>query len=158
MSEKIPTYVGWYQPHRSVDWTGEVLDLKTGELVKEPSMTKQSFKDECDINNIVKAFQVTGIIAHINEKAAQGAYIDLPSALDYQESLNIALAAQASFDTLPASVRSRFDNDPAQFLEFMADPQNQDEMITLGLAKDTRPTEVSQPVAPLEVAPADKKE
>jgi len=146
MVEKIPTYIGWYQPHAPVDWTGEVLDLKTGESVKEPSMTKQSHKEECDINNIIKQYQVTGIVAHISEKAASGAYVDLPDPLDFQQSLNLVMEAQASFDSLPSSVRSRFENDPTRFLEFMQNPENQEEMISLGLAKDTRPAPApSQP-------------
>lgn len=137
--QNIPDYIGWYQPHLEVNWTGEVLDLKTGEFVKEASMTKQSFKEECDINNIIRQFSATGIVTHINEKAAQGDYVDLPDPLDYQESLNIVIAAQASFDGLPSSVRNRFGNDPTQFLAFLADPANQDEAIRLGLATDNRP-------------------
>lgn len=138
-----PVYVGWFQPHfvgsKMTEWTGEVVDPKTGQLVKEPSMTKQSFKDECDINNIIKAFQVTGIVQHINERASQGMYVDLPDPMDYQQSIEIARQAQASFDSLPSKVRNRFDNDPQKFLEFVAEPANQQEMIDLGLAQDNRP-------------------
>lgn len=141
MSDKIPTYIGWHQPHKPVDWTGEVLDLKTGELVKEPSMTKQSFMKECDINNIIKAYMVTGIWSHINERAQQGVYADLPDPIDFQESLDLVHQAEQSFASLPSSVRNRFENDPAKFLAFMADPANQDEAIKLGLATDNRPPE-----------------
>lgn len=133
---KVPAYIGWYRPHEPVNWDGLVPDPKTGELIKEPSMTKQSFMAECDINNIIKAFSTTGQIAHINEKAAQGAYIDLPDAMEFQEALHLSMAAQASFDTLPSGIRARFENDPAQFLEFMADPRNGPEMVKLGLATE----------------------
>lgn len=145
MGAKVPVYVGWYRPHDPVDWTGEVLDPRTGELVKEPSMTKQEFKAECDINNIIKSFSVTGIVTHINEKAAQGAYIDLPDPMDFQEALGLVDQATKSFATLPSSVRSRFDNDPTKFLEFMANPDNQDEAIRLGLATDNRPPPPPEP-------------
>jgi phage internal scaffolding protein len=156
----IPSYVGWWQPHPAVNWTGEVLDVKTGELVKEPSMTKQSFVEECDINNIIKSYSVTGVIQHINEKAAQGSYIDLPDPIDYQESLNIVIQAEQSFATLPSSVRNRFENDPEQFLAFMADPANQDEIIKMGLGRDTRPPpppEAPQPPPTPESPPEAKK-
>ena len=132
-------YQGWFRPHAPVNWTGEILDRKTGELVKEPSMTKQEFMAECDINNIIKSYSVTGVIAHINEKASQGAYVDLPDPIDFQQGLAMVEAAQASFATLPSSVRNRFDNDPTKFLEFMSDPDNQEEAIRMGLATDNRP-------------------
>ena len=41
----------------------------------EPSMTKQSFVDECDINTILQQFAKTGQISHINEK--QPRYVDM---------------------------------------------------------------------------------
>jgi len=145
-TEVIPQYVGWYQPHKPVNWDGLVADPKTGEMVLEPSMTKQSHKDECDINNIIKSYQVTGMVTHINERAAQGTYADLPDPLDYQEALNISLAAQASFDTLPSKVRERFDNDPEKFLQFMHDERNTEEIYELGLATRPKAAEpVSQP-------------
>lgn len=131
----------FYRPHlRSATWsTGEVVDQKTGELVKLPSRTKQSFVGECDINNILKQYKLTGQIRHISSKAALGSYQDLPDPLDFQESMNIVIEAEKSFATLPAHVRARFGNDPVNFLTFMADPANQDEVIKLGLATDNRP-------------------
>ena len=44
------------------------------------------------------------------------------------------MLAQEQFAALDAAVRSRFDNDPAKFLEFTADPANADEMVKMGLA------------------------
>lgn len=37
------------------------------------------------------------------------------------------------FDTLPSKLRLRFGNDPAEFLSFVEDPANDQEMIDLGL-------------------------
>lgn len=126
----------FYRPHdRSATWyTGEVTDPITGEVTKPPSMTKQSFAAECDINNIIKQYKVTGMISHISARAAQGSYLDLPDPLDFQESLNVVAEAQRAFDTLPSKVRDRFDNNPTKFLEFMADPANGEELVKLGLA------------------------
>lgn len=156
--KKLPDVIGFYLPgDRRDDWTGEVLDRKTGELVKEPSMTKQSFVAECDINNIVHAFTATGQFTHVNEKAAQGAFVDLPDQSDFQEALELARAGQVAFMQLLAHLRARFENDPAQFLAFMANPENQEEMIKLGLATDTRPPPPPLPPAPpaAAAAPAD---
>lgn len=147
--DEIMPVIGWYQPHdRSSDYDGRVLDPKTGELVYLPSMTKQSEMAACDINNIVREFSLTGQVQHISAKAAQGAFLDLPTRLDYQESLNAIIAAEAAFMALPAKVRNRFDNDPGKFLEFFTDPANQDEAIAMGLATDTRPPAPSEPPVP----------
>lgn len=144
--------IGWYQPHVQPQWTGEILDLKTGELVKEPSMTKQSFKEECDINNIVRRFEATGQIDHINQAHAQGYYDDLPSGLDLQAGLEMIRQAEGAFMALPAHVRAEFENDPVQFVEAFTNPSEaqQERFIALGLAVDRRPPKVPQdpPKAP----------
>lgn len=129
----------FYRPHNRVVFENLKLNLKTGELEEIPSMTKQEFVAECDINNIIKQYSATGQLKHISSKAAQGAYLDLPDDLDFQSSLETVRVAQEAFATLPSSTRSRFENDPAQFLAFLSDPANQDEAIKLGFATDTRP-------------------
>lgn len=131
----VPSYVGWYQPHARYDWTGEIMDPKTGELVKEPSLTKQDQADACDINRIIRQYSATGVWTHVNERAQQGAYADLSNAPDYQDALNVIARANEAFESLPAIVRERFMNDPARFLDFMADPSNVEEAIKLGLAE-----------------------
>ena len=74
----------FYRPHaRVITETGDI------------SMTKQSHKDECDINRILSQYKKTGIITHINNN--QHMYTDLPSDVDYQSSLNTILSAQDSF-------------------------------------------------------------
>lgn len=151
MAEKIPTYVGWYRPHKPVQWTGEKLDRKTGELVKEPSRTKQSFKAECDINNIVKSFRTVQDIINLTENGRKGVFTDLPEPFEYQDGLNLVIQAEASFNALPSALRNRFENDPAQFLDFMSNPANQEEWIKLGLATDKRPP--PQPEVKPEVKP-----
>lgn len=101
-----------------------------------PTMTKQSMQAECDINNILAKYQKTGLITHATQG---GNYQDLPSDTDYQNGLNIIIAAQESFDALPSTVRREFENDPAQFLSFIEDPANVDRMRALGLLNDPPP-------------------
>lgn len=143
----------FYVPHERVQYTGELYDENTGEYFIPERRVKQSFKDECDINNIIKSYSQTGQIRHINAKAAQGTYEDLPEPMDLQEALNTVRDANTAFASLPSQVRDRFQNDPGQFLAFMQDPANQDEMIKLGLAKDTRPP-AAPPADPPAPAPA----
>jgi len=144
-------------PRRRVVYTGEILDPKTGELVLLPSMTKQSFVKECDLNNIMKQFNPREQREIMSQQAQGGAYTDLPDPSDYQESIHVLQAASEAFAGLPALVRRRFDNDPAEFLEFLQDPANQDEAIKMGLAVDTRPPPdpTPAPAGPLKDPPAD---
>lgn len=146
-------------PHdRSATWyTGELVNEETGEVFTPPRRVKQSFAAECDINNILKQFKMTGQIQHMSAKAAQGVYEDLPDPIDFQQALNTVMDAEASFSTLPSQIRDRFGNDPAAFLDFMANPSNQDEIIKLGLATDKRPPPEPSPPPPTgETAPAVK--
>lgn len=141
---------GFYVPHdRRATWsTGELLDVKTGELIRPPSRTKQQFVAECDINNILKQYKLTGQVRHISAKAAMGTYTDLPDPIDFQDAMNMVIRAEDSFATLPAHVRDRFGNSPEQFLMFMADPANQDEMVKLGLATDPRTPPIGPSASP----------
>lgn len=128
-----PATWGFYTPHQPVTEDGRMVNPHTGEVTYPPSMTKQDFVSQCDINNIIKEFSVTGQISHISAKAAQGAFIDLPADLDYQNSLNTIIRAEEAFMALPAKVRDRFGGDPAAFLAFTADPENADELVKLGI-------------------------
>lgn len=130
-----------YRPHERVQSTGELMDPKTGEIIKPPSRTKQSFRDECDINNILKQYRVSGMLRHVSAKADQGAYQDLPDDMDYQTSINTVMRAQEAFATLPSKIRNQFENDPAKFLTFMADPANEAEVVKMGLATPRKLTE-----------------
>lgn len=154
--ETIPAY-SFYRPHdRAATWfTNEVVNPVTGEVSQMPSMTKQSFVAQCDINNILKAFKVTGQVTHL--AAARARYEDLPEGLDFQDALNSVISAQAAFAGLPSNVRTRFGNDPALYLEFMADPSNEPEAIALGLATKRAIDASKGPQAP-STPPAPPKE
>lgn len=99
------------------------------------SMTKQSFKDECDINKIMAKFQKTGAIEHYAKHQPQ--YGDT-TGIDYLDCLNVVANANTMFEELPSTIRKKFENDPRQFLDFVQNPDNQEEMIELGLKPDSR--------------------
>lgn len=96
----------------------------------EPTRTEQHHKDNVEINNILRRYEQTGILEHQNQY--EGSYADL-SPLDFQEYQNKIASAWSMFEALPATVRARFSNDPAQFLAFVQDPANTDEALRLGL-------------------------
>lgn len=129
---------------------------KNSDLAKlvftRPSRTQQSFRDECDINSILRQFNVTG---QLPVGSVQPQYGDFSGITDYQSALNAVMAAQDSFLALPAKVRARFDNDPALFVEFASDEANKDEMKALGLFREEAAVAaVTSPSEPVQGEPA----
>ena len=152
--------VSHFRAHKRVQEHGELIDVHTGDVVVPPSMTKQEFVRECDVNNVIKQYKQTGMVAHVNAKASQGAYQDLPDAVDFQESLHLVMPAEQAFMTLPAKVRDKFGQDPAEFLAFMANPENEAEIRALGLAnplKEAPPPMRVEVVTPEGDKPDDQK-
>lgn len=99
----------------------------------DPTMTDQSFADQCDVNNIVRTYEKTGVLPHTTRLV--GHYMDTLEVGSYEESLQKVLDANDSFMRLPAKIRDRFANDPAKLIEFMADENNYDEGVKLGLVE-----------------------
>lgn len=103
---------------------------------EEGKGAKQSFRDECDINLIMKKFQKTGVITHVNKH--EPAYGEVP-AQTYHEAMEIVRHANEMFMEVPAAIRKKFGNSPEAFLEFVSDEKNVDEMRKLGIVKPEMP-------------------
>lgn len=90
--------------------------------------TKQSFADECDINNIMGEWARTGETHHVNKNAP--IWGDFSNVSDYQTAANQIIEAQSQFDSMSAETRKHFDNDPAKLLGFMEglDPDDADNL------------------------------
>lgn len=99
-------------------------------LPEEGDMTQQSFKDECDINHLVKAF---GLGKPIPGAEIPAMDFEIDRIIDYQTALNELRAADAAFLGLSSEVREFFENDPAQLLDFVHTPANREKAIELGL-------------------------
>lgn len=100
--------------------------------------TKQSFADDCDINQIMRHWRNSGQIVHINETPPT--YGDFSNVDDYQAACDSVILAQEEFDNLPAVVRDRMNNDPGRLIAFLSDPKNLEEATSLGLIEKTVPT------------------
>lgn len=96
-----------------------------------PGRTKQSHRDECDINKIVAKYVRTGEYSHIAKSVPR--YGDFSQIATYQEALDQVNSAERAFMELPAAVRTRVGNRPAAFIAFLEDPSNDEEAIKLGL-------------------------
>ncbi|QCQ84690.1 internal scaffolding protein [Blackfly microvirus SF02] len=111
-----------------------------------PSLTRQEFAAECDINTLMAQYEKTGVINHFTTGEPQ--YYDFDQVPDLQNSLHILKEATTAFMSLPAHVRKEFDNDPTQFVEFASDPKNLDKMREYGLAA---PAKVDPPPQKVEI-------
>lgn len=109
---------------------------ETGLKCEDVSLAQQNAKDECDINIILQKM-ANGIMPDATARTPQ--FGDFTTtANDYHNALNMVIAAQESFDSLPANIRARFDNDPEKLLAFVQDEKNLDEAVKLGLATAPR--------------------
>lgn len=108
-----------------------------------PTKTQQQFADQCDVNKIIERHDRTGELTWVNKNP--GVFGDFSEITDYQESLNTVIQAESTFMSLDAKLRARFENDPAQLLDFMHDPRNYDEGVKLGIYKPREQNNTSAP-------------
>ena len=106
------------------------VSRETSLACDDESLAVQSERDECDINTIVRRFGLTG---HLPVGVRMPSYGDFVGVSDYQSALHAIMDADDAFLAMPAEVRTRFDNDPAKFVDFCADPANMEEAVKLGL-------------------------
>ena len=114
---------------------------ESGLHCEDATLAQQHFKDECDINNILRQFNVTGLLP---ESTLSPRYGDFTGIVDYHSALNQVIAAEDEFMRLPAQTRARFNNDPAQLIDFLDKEENKNEAVKLGLVK--QPEELPQAV------------
>ena len=132
-------------------------DAKTGRIKvqtvnTEPSLTQQQFKDETDINKIMKRFEAQGI-TYNGLPQQDGVFADLTVIpQDYQESLQKLLQAEEAFMALDPEIRSNFGNNPQKLVEFVSDSKNKDKAVALGLIKQEEPP-AAPPAAPAAETP-----
>jgi phage internal scaffolding protein len=93
----------------------------------------------------MRKYEKTGMIDHLNTH--QGDYRNFIEAPDYHTSMNLIREAGEAFMTIPAGIRAKFANDPAQFLAFVQNPDNHDQMVEMGFAK-ARPLAEKAPPEP----------
>lgn len=92
--------------------------------------TQQNFRDECDINNLVKLYARTGVIPGQDIPAM---HFDAGDISDYHSALNALIDADRTFLNLPSELRARFQNDPGQLLDFLNNSDNREEAVKIGL-------------------------
>lgn len=100
------------------------VSLQTALVCDEETRTQQQFREECDINTIVERFGITGELPTDVRVPLQAEFLEV---FDYQSSLNKLIEADEAFMQYPANVRAEFQNDAGKFVEYVSDPNPDDE-------------------------------
>lgn len=109
----------------------------------QPSKTDNSQAKACDVNEITNRYiKANGKRRFENYMHQQhsGTYSDIIQATSLMEAFEIVQTAQEMFDHLPATARDKFKNDPLHLEQWLQDPANAEEAISMGLMKAPEPT------------------
>lgn len=123
-----------------------------------PSMTRQEFTEECDVNAIMARYEKSGIWP-FQPKDQVPVYYDFVGMPDLQDAMASMMQAEDAFMSLPAIVRKEFDNDAVRFVEYASNGDNLAKLREWGLAPPEKApdapmrVEVVNPSPP--VVPAD---
>lgn len=114
-----------------------------------PSLTRQEFKDEANVNNLLKRYAVSGAFYDplTIQKAAsrKPLFGDFTHFQDFQACQNAIIEAREAFDALPVEVREKFNYEPAKLIEWLADDSNREEAIKLGLIEKAASAATPEP-------------
>lgn len=126
----------------------------TAVLSGGPSLTRQEFAEECDINVLMARYETVGALP-ANVLAREPMFYDFTSKPDdLMQTMDMLAAARDAFMTLPARVRKEFDNDPVVFVDFASRDENLDQMRAWGLAAPVEAPPVPSAPAGAPAAPA----
>lgn len=114
----------------------------TKDFSRSPNIVQQRFKHDVNINTIVERSRVQGLPPPSNA----GFFGDFTN-IDFAAMQNTVCKAVEGFNALPSKIRARFQNDPAQLIEFVQDEENRIEAQKLGLIPIP---EEKEPVAPVQ--------
>jgi len=114
------------------------------------SRTKQSFRQESDVNTIVARAMKGGALC--DSSSVNGGRVplfgDFSNGADFLSVQNRIASCNQLFSRLSASVRARFGNSPAALLDFISDEANASEAQKLGLLPVVVPP-TSEPLSPV---------
>lgn len=118
------------------NYDADMVSVETGVFIDSSAsgedMTQQEFKEESDINEIVRRFGITGQLPDNPRIPVSGDFEDV---VDFHSAMNAVRAAEEGFMELPADLRAKFHNDPQELMDFCADGKNFEAAKALGLLK-----------------------
>jgi hypothetical protein len=99
---------------------------KLDELGNKIYVTQQDCKDSTDINMIIKRYPVRVIRAQMAMHEAKFADV---TGFDYQKAQNLIQESKMNFMKLDPDVRAKFNNNPGEYLEYLARPEPVKDMV-----------------------------
>ena len=111
----------------------DTYEEKQGIIFKEPTMTIQSEKDNCDINVIMNRYATCGTPLPYRTDGVQPVYADVSELGDYMENFQRCKQAEEMFNALPSALRKELDNNPANLIPFIQNKENESRCIEYGL-------------------------
>lgn len=153
MLEKKKPALDWSDDHMVEDWG--------------PSKTQQEYKDDCDIALQMHKAQKT---RQLRVKTNEPKFGDFTGIESFQEAQNLVIQTRDIFGKLPAEIQKMFGHSPQALIEWLDNPDNNDEAVKLGLKpkvlkpnKNKAPETVPEAPEPekttdFEVKSGDKKE
>lgn len=126
-----------YEPDKEL----EAHSLRAGFKCVGDSLTVQADARDADINVIMERYARTGQVPPLPRLPSYG---DFDGIADYRTAIHAVREAEDLFMRLPAKVRSRFDNDPAQFVDFCSSDANREELADLGLLNQQATDEIKK--------------
>lgn len=123
-----------------LDKDNNVIRYRVRTYFPNESKTNQGKKNKVSINTIMARYHKAMSVA---SDPRDGLYGDFSDKASYHEALSRIRDAQNDFDQLSASLRKRFDNNPANLIDFLSDEKNREEAMDLGLI--SRP-EIVKPI------------
>ncbi len=82
--------------------------------------TQQHFKHSCDVNNIVRHYEATGIDPHADR--INGQTFGYASSKSYEQAARDLAEINSAFADLPSAERSAHHNDPSRWIESINQP------------------------------------
>lgn len=111
----------------------DTYEEKQGIIFKEPTMTIQSEKDNCDINVIMNRYATCGTPLPYRTDGVEPVYADVSELGDYMENFQRCKQAEEMFNALPSALRKELDNNPANLIPFIQNKENESRCIEYGL-------------------------
>lgn len=114
-----------------------------------PLLTVQADRNEVDINRIVARVE-KGLAVPVFH--GEPFYGDVSELGGLQEAMIKVRESEELFMQYPADVREKFKNDPIEFVNFLSDPENLEQVIEMGLAKKKPELPALAPASPAPAA------
>lgn len=108
-------------------------------------ITKQHMKRDVDIKVIIDRYRQTGALPYVPQKPP--VYGDFSKSMSLHEAMEMTREATIEFMKLPATIRSAARNNPAIYLEMIADPNGREALVKAGLKLDLADAAPAAPVA-----------